>query len=69
MFDGIKNSFKNTKQSTIEAKDTVVDMVKGVPNLPWKKLPALGWMYIIFAAVVFLLIIFVLVPLIDQISF
>ena len=62
MFNGIKNSFKNTKKITKETGKTMFDMIKGVPSLPWKKLPLLGWFYIIFSLFVFLFIIFVLAP-------
>lgn len=63
MFNGIKNSLKNTKNTTEKATNTIWGMIKGLPNLPWKKLPPLGWAYIIFTLIVFLLIIFVLLPL------
>lgn len=63
MFDGLKNTFKEAKQTGTQSKDTIFGMIKDIPNLPWEKLPILGWAYIILGTILFLLIIFVLIPL------
>ena len=63
MFDGIRNSLKNTSNTTKRTTKTIFDMIKGLPNLPWKRLPLIGWAYIIFTLIVFLFIYFVLIRL------
>ena len=60
MFNGIKNSFKNTKDTTTKTTTTIWNMAKELPSLPWKKLPLMGWMYIILGTIFLLIIVFVL---------
>lgn len=65
MFKGIKNSLNGAKNTTKNVTGTIFDMAKEMINMPWKKLPIMGWAYIIFGLIMFLAIIFVLVPLIN----
>jgi len=64
MFDGIKNNFKETKKTTKKASTTIFGIIKEIPKLPWKKLPLIGWLYLLIGIVSFIIIIFVLMPLI-----
>lgn len=52
-FDSVKRSTKATGKELKEmgglAKDSAgefLNMITGIPSLPWKKLPLKGWLYI-----------------------
>lgn len=64
MFDGLKNSIRSTKDTTKRASDDIIQMAKEVKDAPWHNLPPMGWAYIGFAVIMFILIIVFLVPLV-----
>ena len=51
MFDGIKNSFKGTANTSRRAIKEIAGMAKEVKNMPWKKLKFTQWLYIIFGII------------------
>lgn len=65
MFNGIKNSLRNTKTTTTKTTMTIWQMIREIPTLPWKKLPIMGWLYIALGTIFFIIIIFVLMPLLN----
>lgn len=62
MFNGIKNSFNSSKKTTKDASSTILNIIKEIPKLPWKKLPLIGWAYIVIAIAIFSVIIFIIMP-------
>lgn len=65
MFDGIKNSFKGTANTSRRAIKEIAGMAKEVKNMPWKKLKFTQWLYIIFGIIVFIIIAFKIFPMMN----
>lgn len=58
----LKKNFLEIKEVGKEYGTNAVKMAKEFKNLPWKKLPVIGWVYLIIITLIFIVLICVFAP-------
>lgn len=62
MFDGIKNSFKHAASTGKQVSEEFSNMSKEIRKAPWKNLKPVHIAYLLIAAIIFLVMAFVVYP-------
>lgn len=65
MFDGMKNSIKNTVVTGQQASETFINMAKEMKSMPFRKLKPLQIAYLVVAIIIFIVMAFVVFPILN----